>query len=411
MPLYSYAGRGPSGTPLRGSIEARSRDHALQQLRDQGVITTQLRESPVSLFASRMSGGGAGTGRTGNLQDVFDAFGFSGVSQKALAVWTRKLSQMLRAGLDYLHLFTILAEESDNARLTKVSRDIRDQVRAGSPLTDAFKRHPGVFPPVYLSMVHTGEVAGRMDTILEELARVYDKEVELRQSIMSRLYYPIGLLIVALLLVGAFIFFVPQLLLGSEQQAIFGRFFSAGSYLAVLAFYGTIIALILLIRTRPGWTIFRRMLCFVPYIGILLKKLTLIRFCRLLAAMWAAGVPLLEALEVVEETVPEAEIKAGIREAAELVKQGEDLTESLRASGVFPQRVLALVRTGEVAGNVEAMLLKVAEYYEMEADSQGQIIGVVGYFVIYGIVALTVAMFVISAWSGYFSIITDFMGP
>lgn len=408
MPVFSYSGRQPSGSPLKGRIEASSREHALQQLHQQGIIITQLNE-PAFFKAPTPSGVGGGF-LPQNLgpQGWLDYFGFTGVSQKDLAIWTRKFAQLLKAGLGYGHIFSIMNEETDNRRLKAINHSLGMQVASGDQLTPAFRKFPAVFPPIMISMIRAGEVAGRLDHIMLELAKVYDSEVELRQKIMSRMYYPIGLLIVAMLLVGGFIFFVPRLL-GPEVGAIFGQFFNTATYVSVLMMYGVIAALLLAIRTQPGYRVFRSILTYVPYIGILLKKLSLIRFCRLMAAMWASGVPIMEALDVAEETVAEPYLKAGVREAASLVHQGEDLTEALRASGVFPGRVLSMVRTGEIAGDLETMLIKIAEYYELEAEAQGNIVGTVGYFVVYGIIAATVGMFVIRAWSGYFGIINSFM--
>lgn len=416
MPTFSYAGRQASGAPLRGQIEAASREQALQQLHQQGIIITQLKEPVVLRLGGGSPGGRGGAAYAGGgflprdltPQGIFDYFGFTGVSQKDLAVWTRKFSQLLKSGLVYGHIFSILSAETENRRLARISGQLQETVSRGEDLTSTFRKHPTVFPAVFLSMVHAGEVAGRLDHIMLELAHVYDKEVELRASIMSKMYYPLGLLIVSMLLLGGFITFVPMFI-GPEGAAIFGQMFSAGTYFAVLTLYALLALLLLFIRTQPGYRIFRGLLTYVPYVGVLLKKLSLIRFCRLLAAMWASGVPLLEALDVAEETVAEPYLKAGVREAAELVHQGEDLTEALRASGVFPQRVLSMVRTGEVAGNLEATLVKVAEYYELEAEAQGHILATAGYFVVYGVIAATVAMFVIRAWSGYFGIISGFM--
>jgi|GEM_PF-6959071 len=408
MPLFSYSGRQQSGSPLKGRIEASSREHALQQLHQQGIVITQLNE-PVFFKLPTPSGtGGSLLPQNLGPQGWLDYFGFTGVSQKDLAIWTRKFAQLLKAGLGYGHIFSIMNEETDNRRLKAINHSLGMAVANGDQLTPAFRLHPTIFPPIMISMIRAGEVAGRLDHIMLELAKVYDSEVELRQKIMSRMYYPIGLLIVALLLIGGFIFFVPRLL-GPEIGATFGLFFNAGLYMSVLLMYVVIAVLLLAIRTQPGYRVFRTTLAYVPYIGILLKKLSLIRFCRLMAAMWASGVPLLEALDVAEETVAEPYLKAGVREAASLVQQGEDLTEALRASGVFPGRVLSMVRTGEIAGDLEIMLVKIAEYYELEAEAQGNIVGTVGYFVIYGIVAFTIGMFVIKAYTGYFGILDGLM--
>ncbi|HYE77751.1 MAG TPA: type II secretion system F family protein [bacterium] len=403
MPTFSYTGKAASGMPLKGSIEANSRDHAVRELRKQGIYITDLRE-PIALPKV----GGVDfrdiPGTAGKFQPLLDYFGFTWVSQKALAVYTRKFATMLRAGVDYGATLNLLAEETENRRLAQISREMTAKVGHGLMLSTLFAQHPAVFPKVFVSMVHAGEVAGRLDTIMLELARVYDNEVALRAAIMSRLYYPIGLLIVALLLIGGLLTIVPRML-PPESAEIFGGFFSVSTYLLVLMLYGSLAAVLLWFRTKPGYAFFRGVITYVPYIGVLLKKLSLIRFCRLLAAMYASGVPLLEALDVAEETVAEPYLKTGVQRTAYLVNQGNDLAESLKQSGVFPGRVLSLVRAGEVAGDVESMLNKIADYYELEAEAQGHIVATVGYFVVYGIIAFTVVIFILGAWGNYFGII------
>lgn len=401
MPVFSYVGKANSGMPMRGSIEAASREHAVQELRKQGIFITDIRE-PVALKLPSGIDLRDIPGTVGKFQPTLDFFGFTFVSQKALAVFTRKFATMLRAGVDYGQILTILSDETENRRLAQIARDMAPKVGQGMMLSTLFAQHPSVFPKVFLSMVHAGEVAGRLDTIMLELARVYDNEVALRASIMSRLYYPIGLLVVFLIMVGLLVTVVPRML-PPESAVIFEGFFKMQMYLIALFSYAAMGALLLWIRTKPGYAMFRTAITYVPYIGVLLKKLSLIRFCRLLAAMYASGVPLLEALDVAEETVAEPYLKKGVQRTAYLVNQGEDLADSLRQSGVFPSRVLSLVRTGEVAGDIESMLLKIAEYYELEAEAQGNVVAVVGYFVVYGIIAITVGIFIISAYSFYFN--------
>ncbi|MEO7993708.1 MAG: type II secretion system F family protein [bacterium] len=403
MPVYGYAGKGQSGANLRGQIEAPSRDAALAELRNQGIIITALKE-PVSFQLPRIGITEDLFRNPDKLQALLDYFGFTFVSQKDLAIFTRKFAQMLKAGLHWSQVFAILAEETDNRRLQKISRQMRDGITHGRNLTEMFGEHPGVFPKVFLSMIHAGEVAGRLDTIMYQLAEVYDKEVELRQSIMSKLYYPIGMLVVAMLIIGAMVTVVPRFI-GPEAAGILSGFFSFEAFAAVGLFYLGIGVFLLWIRTKPGYLIFRGFLTYVPYIGTLLKKLSLIRFCRLMGAMWESGVPILEALEVSRETVAEPQLKHGIDVAADHIKDGVDMAESMRAAGVFPSRVLSLVATGEAAGDLEAMFMKIAEYYESEAEAQGHIVATVGYFVVYGLICVTVGFFVIKAWSGYFGMI------
>lgn len=386
---FRYSGIDSNGRRARGSILAASRDEAIALLRRQRLTVTSLDENSEPVVNKE----------TTLIQSIFDLFGFTFVSQKAMAEYTRKLASMINAGITYGETFDILSEETENRRLGKISRKISKDIARGENVHTALSKHPDVFTKVYRSMINTGEATGRLHHILNQLADMYEEEHELRSQVLSKIYFPIFYLIAGLVLIGAVIFFVPMFF---GPQAVP---FSVSLYRAILTLYFFLVVLILLGRTKPGYKIFRSIIAQIPPFGGLLRKMSLARFSRLFAAMYGSGVPVMTGLDIAGETLMEPDLIRGLKTVKSQVHQGEDLTTALTRSRIFPKSLRGMVRTGEVSGNVEEMLNKAADYYEIDIKTKSSMVASIFTILVLVVVLLTLAIFVISAWGGYFKTI------
>ena len=181
--------------------------------------------------------------------------------------------------------------------------------------------------------------------------------------------------------------------------------FSPGMFLSVITFWGTIVALVLLGRTKPGYRIFRAIIAYIPPFGGLLRKMSLARFSRLLANMYSAGVPVMTGLDIAGETLMEPDLIRGVEHVKIEINKGTDLAASLTRSNVFPKSLRGMVRTGEIAGNIDGMLNKAAEYYEIEIKTKSSMLSTVFTFIVMLLVYITLAIFIISAWGNYWGLI------
>ncbi|MFH1516060.1 MAG: type II secretion system F family protein [bacterium] len=390
---FTYMAVDSRGKKHHGSIESESRDAAILALKKQGLYATSM-DSGIDPKVQADSEG---------LQSILDIFGFTMVSQKDMSVYTRKFAGLLNAGIDWSNIFDILSEETENARLRRISTKIAADLRQGKNVTETLAKYPNVFTKVYRSMIGAGEATGRLDEILNRLADMYEQEHELRTSMMSKLYFPIIYLIVALLIIAAVIFILPRFI------TTLYTIFPLSLFISVVMFWGTMAALALLARTKPGYRIFRSLIAYIPPFNGVLRKMSLGRFSRLLAAMYSSGVDILTGLDIAGETLMEPDLQAGVKRVKYEINNGTDLASAMKNSNVFPRSLRGMVRTGEIAGDIEGMLDKAADYYEL--DVKGKTSMLAALFTVLGlvIVLVTIAIFIISAWSGYYGFIDEFM--
>ena len=392
MPVnYSYIAIDSRGRKTRGTIEAENRDEAISLLRLQGLHPTSLDSGMDSSITPESAG----------LQPLFDFFGFTFVSQKDMSVYTRKFASMINAGIIYTEIFDILADESENRRLRRTSSKIAGDLREGTNVHESMSKFPNVFPKVYRSMVKAGEHTGRLDHIMNQLADMYEQEHEFRSQVVSKLYFPIFYLIAGLLLIGIVITIVPRFF---GPQA---NLFSPGLYWSVVRLYVFIALIFLFARTKPGYKLFRSIISYVPPFGGVLRKMSLAMFSRLFAAMYSSGVPVMTGLDIAGETLVEPDLARGIERVKREVHHGEDLATSLKKSNVFPRSLRGLVRTGEVAGAVDEMLNKAAEYYEIDIKTRSTMVATIMTILVMLIVLLTLATFIVSALANYFGSINE----
>jgi type IV pilus assembly protein PilC len=351
---------------VTGEKEAASQDELRALLRREQIVMTQASEKGSVVSIPKL-------GRRKK------------VGAKELAVFTRQFSVMIDAGLPLVQCLEIMAEQQQNAFFKDVLRQVRQNVEEGSTLYAALEKHPKVFDPLYTHMVEAGETGGVLDLILQRLATLIEKVVKLKRSIVSASIYPAAVIIVAILAIAVImIVVIPQFeqifigLLGPGEllplptRIVMGisGFLAGWGGLAILA---TLIALGVGInfyyKTERGRWQIDSLLLKLPVFGSLLRKVAVARFSRILSTLLSSGVPILQSLEITAKTAGNIVIETAIIKVRQGVERGENFVEPLKATKVFPHMVGQMIGVGEQTGALDAMLGKIADFYEEEVDA------------------------------------------
>jgi type IV pilus assembly protein PilC len=361
MPVYTYRGTNRSGSSVSGEVTATSKSDLQNILRRQQITATKMSEK----------------GKEFNLP----TFGGS-VKPKELAVFTRQFSVMIDAGLPLVQCLEILAGQQENKLFQKVLTGTRSAVEGGATLSAAMRQFPKVFDALYVNMVEAGETGGILDTILQRLSLYIEKNVKLQRAVKSALVYPIGVLTVAggvivLLLwkvvpVFGTLFAGLGVALPLPTRIVIGASNFIGSYfgLALLvAFIGMIFGIKVWYGTPQGRYFIDAGLLKAPVIGILLRKIAVARFTRTLGTLISSGVPILEGLDITAKTAGNAVVERALLKVRKALEEGKSLTEPLRETEVFPGMVTQMIGVGEQTGAMDAMLQKIADFYEDEVDA------------------------------------------
>jgi type IV pilus assembly protein PilC len=361
---YAYRVRDREGKMAAGSMEAESEEAVVSRLR-------QLGYAPISIEAEKGAGFKAevrlpGSGR---------------VKLKDLAVFSRQFATMINSGLSLLRALTILGEQTSNRRLGEVIVQVRAEVEKGSSLSAALAKHPKVFNRLYVSMVRAGEIGGFLDQVLVQVAETFEKEVTLRGKIRSAMTYPVVVFAMVLLIVSAMLVFIvptfaglyeslggtlplPTRMLISASNGM-RRFF----LLIVLGLVGLAFAYKRWRATPAGRYRLDQFKLKVKVFGPLFHKSAISRFSRTLATLIRTGVPILQALEIVAETVNNGVISRAVRDVQDSVREGESLATPLSKHPVFPAMVVQMMAVGEETGALDIMLSKVADFYDQEVEA------------------------------------------
>jgi type IV pilus assembly protein PilC len=361
---YAYRVRDREGKMLGGTLEADSEEAVVTRLR-------QLGYSPISIEAEKSAG----------LKTELRLPGAGRVKLKDLALFSRQFATMINSGLSLLRALTILGEQTGNKRLAEIVTQVRAEVEKGMSLSAAMAKHPKVFNRLYISMVRAGEVGGFLDQVLVKVAETFEKEVELRGKIRSAMTYPVVVFVMVLLIVSAMlIFIVPTFknlytslggTLPLPTRTLIGvsdgirRFFP----LVVLALIGLVIAYRRWRATPAGRYRLDQFKLKVKVFGPLFHKSALSRFSRTLATLIRSGVPILQALEIVADTVNNGVISRAIRDVQDSVREGESLATPLAKHPTFPAMVVQMMAVGEETGALDTMLSKVADFYDQEVEA------------------------------------------
>jgi len=353
--VFEWEGKDKNGKVVRGEIRAGGEAMVSATLRRQGILIRKVKKR-------RTSGGKA-------------------IKAKDIAVFTRQLATMMRAGVPLLQSFDIVARGSSNPRLTKLLNDIRTDVETGTSLSSAFRKHPLYFDSLYCNLVEAGEAAGILDTLLDRLAIYQEKTLAIKAKIKSALIYPVAVLVVAFIVIVIIMMFVIPVFkevftsFGADLPAptlfVMGMsdFFLAWWW-AIFGFLGGGIYFFFESwkRSEKMQRTMDRLLLKMPIFGSLVNKASVARWTRTLSTMFAAGVPLVEALDSVGGAAGNAVFRDATYQIQKDVSTGASLTSSMETTGVFPNMVLQMSAIGEESGALDGMLGKAAEFYEAEVD-------------------------------------------
>ncbi len=361
MPVFTYRGTNRAGNTVSGELAATNKSELVNTLKRQQINVTKMSEK----------------GKEFNLP----TFG-GGVESKDLAVFTRQFSVMIDAGLPLVQCLEILAGQQENKVFQKVLTATRASVEGGTTLSAAMRQHEKVFDALYVNLVEAGETGGILDTILQRLSLYIEKNVKLKRAVQSAMVYPIvvlsvaGLVIILLLWKVVPIFATLFLGLGVDlplpTRVVIGLSNFVGSifgFLILIAFVGVIVALKVWYKTPVGRMAIDRLLLKLPLLGLLLRKIAVARFTRTLGTLISSGVPILEGLDITARTSGNAVIEASLLEVRKALEGGRNLADPLRDTNVFPGMVTQMIGVGEQTGAMDAMLQKIADFYEDEVDA------------------------------------------
>ena len=361
MPVFTYRGTNRAGSSVSGEMTASSKTELQSLLRRQQITPTKMSEK----------------GKEFNLP----TFG-GGVKAKELAVFTRQFSVMIDAGLPLVQCLEILASQQENKTFQKVLTGTRSAVEGGSTLSAAMKQYPKVFDALYSNMVEAGETGGILDTILQRLSTYIEKNVKLQRAVKSAMVYPIGVLTIAsgviiLLLwkvvpVFATLFAGMGVDLPLPTKIVIAASHFVGSIFGLLIVVGAV-AIIIGLKvwhgTPQGRLAIDTVILKLPVLGILMRKIAVGRFTRTLGTLIASGVPILEGLDITAKTSGNAVVERALNRVRKSLEEGKSLTEPLKESEVFPGMVTQMIAVGEQTGAMDAMLQKIADFYEEEVDA------------------------------------------
>ena len=353
--VFEWEGRDKNGKILRGEIRAGGQAAVSATLRRQGILLTKIRKR-------RRSGGSA-------------------VKPRDIALFTRQLATMMKAGVPLLQSFDIVGRGATNPRLTKLLGDIRADVETGTSLSAAFRKHPMQFDALYCNLVEAGETGGILEALLERLAIYQEKTLALKSKIKAALMYPIAVLVVAFVVVV--VIMVKVIPAFKEVFSSFGADLPAPTLLVIamseffVAWWMVLFAALIggsylfmqsWRRSEKMQMVMDRLLLRLPIFGTLINKSVIARWTRTLSTMFAAGVPLVEALDSVGGAAGNAVYAEATRKIQRDVSTGSALTTAMLATGVFPNMVIQMSSIGEESGSLDHMLAKAAEFYEEEVD-------------------------------------------
>ena len=362
MPTYAWAGKTKKGRSLKGELDAADERIARIQLKKRNVTVTKLKPKP---------------------KDMFENISFMQpkITKKDIVIFTRQFSTMIDAGLPLVQGLNILAEQMENKTFKGVLKQITRDVEGGSTLADALGKHPKIFDTLFVNLVAAGEVGGILDTILQRLAAYIEKSEKLKAQIKGALTYPIVVVGIAVIVIGVIMVFVIPVF--QDMFASFGKALPVPTQIVVVMsniikgnihyMIGGFIVFVFLFRRYAGTKSGKRNLDSIslklPVFGDLIKKVAVARFTRTLSTMISSGVPILDALEITGKTAGNVIVEEVIFDARSSIAEGQTIAEPLSETDIFPGMVTQMISVGESTGALDAMLEKIADFYDDEVDA------------------------------------------
>ena len=361
--IFEWSGKTSKGLIESGEISANSKDEVITQLRRRNITPTLIKQKEKKAAFGGLSFGG-------------------GVSDKDIVIFTRQFATMIDAGLPLVQALEILSTQVENKFLAKTLATIKGDVESGSTYADALKKHPKAFTDLYANMVAAGESGGILDTILNRLAAYIEKAMKLKKKVKSAMVYPIVVSSIAILCIAVIMIFVvptfskmftqmggtlplPTLLVIKISNFLAG----IGGLLTGLSLVGTVIAFKQIRKTEKGQAVTDKIFLRLPIFGILLRKVAVAKFTRTLGTLISSGVPILDGLEITAKTAGNKVIEYAVMDVRSAVSEGKTLAEPLMKSKVFPPMVTHMIAVGEATGALDAMMNKIADFYDDEVDN------------------------------------------
>jgi type IV pilus assembly protein PilC len=360
---YAYKVRDRQGSTVSGEMSAENQDLVLAKLRDMGYVPLEVKQKKGISFKTEFR------------------FRKGKVKLKQLAVFSRQFATMVNSGLPLLRSLSILEEQTEDKELARIVGEIRADVEKGTALSNAMARHTRTFSRLYVAMIKAGETAGTLDSVLLRLADQLEKEVTLRQKIKSAMTYPVVVFALVILILTAMLIFVVPTFKDLYQQlggTLPGptRLLIAASDIVRKFFLFVIAAIVGLVfvfkrwkKTENGRHVVDRMKLKIPIFGGLFHKTAMSRFSRTLSVLSRSGVPILQSLDIVAETVQNSVVARAVRDVQSSVKEGQSIAGPLERHKVFPPMVVQMIAVGEETGALDTMLEKIADFYDDEVTA------------------------------------------
>jgi type IV pilus assembly protein PilC len=361
---YAYKVRDRAGKLVSGTLEADTQAAVSSKLRQMGFAPIVIEEQKTTLGKTEIKLPWSGK-----------------VKPKDIAVFSRQFATMINSGLSLLRALNILAEQTENPTLARTIADVRTDVEKGISLSAALAKHPKVFKRLYVAMIRAGEIGGVLDSVLLRLAENLEKDVALKQKIKSAMTYPtVVFCLVIMIMIGMLIFVVPTFknlyrdLGGSlplPTKVLISLSDRAKQFWYILAalMIGSWVGLRRWVNTEKGRGTWDAMKLRVPVFGQLVHKSALSRFSRTLSVLMRSGVPILQSLEIVRETVNNTVVSNAVQDVASSVKEGESIAKPLERHDIFPPMVVQMIAVGEETGALDTMLAKISDFYDQEVEA------------------------------------------
>jgi type IV pilus assembly protein PilC len=369
MPTFAYSGRTRGGETVTGERVADSMDAAVAALRREQIMVSRIDVAKAAAKAAAPAK--AKAAKKGGVK----------VPAKNLAIFVRQFSVMIDAGLPLVQCLEILGKQEPHKGFSSVILRVREDVESGAALADAMKKHPKTFDALFSNMIAAGEAGGILDTILKRLATYIEKNVKLQGEVKSAMIYPVAVIVIAGIVVAAILWKViptfAQLFAGLGAQlplptrvviAMSDGLVSYG-WLIVIGMGAISYGFKQYYATPGGQRIIDRISLKLPVLGDILRKVAVARFCRTLSTLLASGVPILDGLDITARTAGNAIIEDAIQTTRTSIERGETISQPLRETKVFPSMVVQMINVGETTGALDAMLSKIADFYEEEVDT------------------------------------------
>jgi type IV pilus assembly protein PilC len=402
MPVFTFSGKSASGEKISGERTAVNKQMLVAQLRRERITPGPIREK--------------------GKEFVLPTFGSSKVSTKDIAIFFRQFSVMIDAGLPLVQCLEILGANQENPSFQKTLTGVRTTVEGGSTLANAMRQYPKVFDDLTTNMIEAGETGGILDIILQRLAVYVEKAVRLRSAVKSALIYPVSVVSMAFLIVGALLKWVVPIFanlfvglnvsLPLPTRIVMGLSHFVGQFwwFFFVAIIGIFVGIKQIRKDPRGRYYLDLILLKLPVLGLLLRKIAVARFTRTLGTLITSGVPILEGLSITARTSGNAVLEQALMKVRKAIEEGRTIVDPLKECGVFPNMVTQMIGVGEATGAMDAMLQKIADFYEEEVDSATKDMLALLEPIIIALLGVMVGGIVISLYMPLFSMIAKLSG-